>query len=504
MRKMLFMLVLSVFLTTDAVGEGISHPMTRMGEIICHEGSPRIPVLLVEFADTKMTVADVRLHFEEKLCRAATLSEVEAGRGSAAQYFADQSHGRFTPSFDVIGPVTLDKGYAAYGVDEGVQDSRVGSMIAEAVRKAVASDEVADWSVYDNDRDGMVDAVYVFYAGEGQHAYPMRPDLIWPHSYKLSERGETLPEADGVKFDTYSCSSEMLRGKPDGFGTFCHEFCHILGLPDFYRTDGKSVEEFNMGSWSVMDYGQYAGEGFLPVGMRALEKEWLGWGELVELTEAATVSEWSSTDSDNNPHGRAFKMARKNGATDEYYVMETVDGRGWNKALPACGLLVTRVYQLTDDVWKDNEVNNANPARVHVVAADNSRTALVYGENDDAYAGSLVGDTYPCAMNGNDELTDTSLPNLYSMYSFSGKFGRGVTGITYDENNGTVSFLFMGGSEDNVITGVRVPMPASDDSVKKGYYRMDGVFCGVKRPYVPGIYMYRDAGGTVKKIWIRK
>ena len=54
----------------------------------------------------------------------------------------------------------------------------------------------------------------------------------------------------------------MMRGKVEGFGTFCHEFSHCLGLPDFYRTDGQSSSVFTMESWSLMDYGSYTDDSF--------------------------------------------------------------------------------------------------------------------------------------------------------------------------------------------------------------------------------------------------
>ena len=101
----------------------------------------------------------------------------------------------------MIGPVTLESGYAVYGTDVNGQDANVGQMIVEAIQKAVATEEISDWSVFDNDKDGLVDAVYVIYAGEGQHALPMQTDLIWPHTFQIENRGLELPEADGVKFN---------------------------------------------------------------------------------------------------------------------------------------------------------------------------------------------------------------------------------------------------------------------------------------------------------------
>ena len=115
-----------------------SNAQQRIGEMTTHTGAPSIPVILVQFADTKLTETDPKTGYEERLCRPATQEEVEVGKGSAYQYFVDQSLGKFTPNFVVIGPVTLESGYAVYGTDVNGQDANVGQMIVEAIQKAVA------------------------------------------------------------------------------------------------------------------------------------------------------------------------------------------------------------------------------------------------------------------------------------------------------------------------------------------------------------------------------
>ena len=47
-------------------------------------------------------------------------------------------------------------------------------MITEAIQKAIGTGEVEDWAEFDSNSDGLVDALYVLYAGEGQHALLLR------------------------------------------------------------------------------------------------------------------------------------------------------------------------------------------------------------------------------------------------------------------------------------------------------------------------------------------
>ena len=41
----------------------------------------------------------------------------------------------------------------------------------------------------------------------------------------------------------------------EGIGTFCHEFSHILGLPDLYATN--DAEHKTLGIWDIMASGSY-------------------------------------------------------------------------------------------------------------------------------------------------------------------------------------------------------------------------------------------------------
>lgn len=61
--------------------------------------------------------------------------------------------------------------------------------------------------------------------------------------------------------------------KVEGIGTFCHEFSHCLGLPDFYDTNYNG--HFGMASWSLMDSGSYNDDGYTPIGYSAYEKEFM-------------------------------------------------------------------------------------------------------------------------------------------------------------------------------------------------------------------------------------
>ena len=126
-------------------------------------GSPKVPVILVNFSDMKMSVADT----DEKIntyydlyCNGTRDGQLYKGAGSAGavrDYFAQQSDSLFLPDFEVIGPVTLSKPMAYYGENSGSRkDIHFTEFCSEALQQAmsVAGDR---WSDFDNDGNGTVD-----------------------------------------------------------------------------------------------------------------------------------------------------------------------------------------------------------------------------------------------------------------------------------------------------------------------------------------------------------
>lgn len=138
-----------------------------------HTGSPKALVILVEFQDVKFKTSDPVATFTHYLKGAEGEAAPEANNayvtkgmvnyGSVYQYFNDMSQGKFTPQFDIVGPVTVSKNSAYYGGNIGkATDVNFAQMIAEACKGV--SDKV-NFADYDQNNDGDVDLVYVIYAG---------------------------------------------------------------------------------------------------------------------------------------------------------------------------------------------------------------------------------------------------------------------------------------------------------------------------------------------------
>lgn len=468
--------------------EKAASELTRMGEMPVTKGSPNIPVLLIAFQNRAFTDENPNEAYQRRLCRPATREEIENREGSAFQYFHDQSNGMFTPNFVVIGPVTLDKEDVYYGENDlyGL-DLRAGEMISEAIQKAEAGGLVEDWSIFDNNQDGTVDVTYALYAGEGANI-STEANLVWPHQSTLSSKSIPSPEMDNVRFDAYGCNNELMFGKIDGFGTFCHEFSHCLGLPDFYPTV-SGVEVFGMDYWSLMDFGSYKCDGYIPVGYTAYEKELLGWKELKVLAAPTTVTALKTT----ADGGEGYKIVNPK-SVNEYYILETVDNSGWNKGNYAQGLLVTHV-NYNAQTWKNNTVNNnIRMPGVSIIPADNDLTVLVRGSNEYEYESSLKGDLYP-SPDGNNSLTDNSTPSAEVYVGLSGYMSQPITDIAYDAESRTTSFNFMGGDAQSV------PSISDMTNLPANYYHPDGR--KAKIPLQRGIYLQQIIGGSTRKVIVR-
>ena len=398
-------------------------------------------VILVNFSDIVFSVANPQARYYEQFN--GSNYTTDGATGSVKQYFKDNSLGVFDPAFDVIGPVTLSKPMAYYGGnDKEGNDLHPEEMVFEASQLIENQVNFAD---YDLDNDGIVDNVYVIYAGYGE-ASGAPANTIWPHAGEVTNT-TTL---DGKRISSYSCSNE-LQGTTnaiiDGIGTSCHEFSHTIGLPDLYDTDydtnGQSVD---VDTWSLMASGCYNNNGMTPPYYIGVERELLGWGTATELT---FPSDCTLNSIGNN---QFYKISTK--TPNEYYILENRQLTGWDTFLYQHGMLVYHVDKTSSYAsrWDDNSIN-AYPAHQCVDILEADGTAIL-DDGSNAWLTSLKGDPFP-GTSGKTEFTDTSSPGAKSWNNVA--MGKPVTGIA--ENSGFISFKFMGGK---TAFGSFSALPATD------------------------------------------
>lgn len=403
--------------------------------------------------------------------------------GSVKDYFLAQSNGQFELDFDVVGPYTLNHEYAYYGAPSGnSHDVRPCDMVYDACRLA---DPDVNFTDYDWDGDGYVEQVYVLFAGLGQAAGGDE-NTIWPHEYKLQEgnNGSYVSKDNNVVVNTYACGPELTlqytpvayRERVDGIGTLCHEFSHCLGYPDLYDTGNGG--NFGMGEFDLMDAGSYNGESFCPPNYSAYEKWFAGWITPTVLDKPASVKGMQAQDV---KYGQAFVVYNDNNKNEYYLIENRQQNVGiWDKQLPASGMMITHV-DYDENIWERNNVNtivnysNQYGPEYAYLDNDHQRLTIFHADNEEgSSADSQAGDLYP--FNGNNSLTDTSSPAAI-IYQGGSTMGKPITNITQNED-GSIDFDFMGGSNDNIITGIHFVENDEAPSFGRGVYSLDGRYMG--------------------------
>lgn len=407
---------------------GASNPGLKPSATFPLRGKQKAIVVLVEFPDQKFILDDPHDYISRMLSEDG-FSDYGA-KGCAAEWFRDNSGGLFELEFDVFGPITMSQPMAYYGghdTEKNRSDIRPQKMVIEACQQL---DDQVDFREYDRDGDGYIDNVFVFYAGEGEN-YSHNPDHIWPHAWQLTYAEDTPYRFDGVQLDYYACTNEWIRGmlydkqldRPDGIGTFCHEFSHVMGLPDLYRTSGTEAV-FTPRAWDVMDSGSYNNESMCPPYYSAFERYAFGWLDPLQLKEGADIR----LNSINSNTGCIIKTDK----AGEFYMLENRQKTGWDSYIPGHGMLVWHI-DYEQNVWYTNSCNN-NPAHqyIDIVEADNLRTEV-----------SRAGDSFPGTA-GVTSFTDDTTP---AMLAWSGaKLNMPVTEIA-ESDNGVITFKVKGGGQ---------------------------------------------------------
>lgn len=224
-------------------------------------------VILVEFPD-------VQFSYSRDVFDSLFNQDNYDSTGSFKKYYYDQSGGRFDPGVRVVGPVMMPENKAYYNQHVyNYLNNTVTCYDEYMIRQAIqGADDEIDYSNYDNDGDGYVDAVLVYYAGESPAT---KSEGLWPHQGYIDYSGSH----DAKRMRGYAIFDEGVT-KP-AIGTVCHEFGHCLGLPDLYDAEHSGYDSIvgrSSGIFNLMASGSWNSGGTLPPNLSVLEKSILGWG----------------------------------------------------------------------------------------------------------------------------------------------------------------------------------------------------------------------------------
>lgn len=357
-------------------------------------------VILVDFSDNAVdTVASPRSHYEALLFSVGTYST-----GSMRDYYRENSYGNFDVTGQVTGWYRMPQTYAYYVNGRkgmGAYPQNAKKLVEDAL---VAADPYVDFSQFDNDGpdgiphsgddDGYVDALFVVHAGPG-YEETLDFDDIHSHAGFISDP----MSLDGVFAYRYSIEPE--DGK---VGVFCHEFGHVLGLPDLYD---YGYDSEGVGMWSLMASGSWAGTGVSPSHIDAWGKAKLGYLTLTVPTTNLIDQEVPRVED----FPVAFKIWTNGTPSNEYFVAEHRRKIKFDFYLPSKGLVVYHVDENMPN--NDNQMCGAGSPhfRVAVEQAD-GECDLEHNANQ-----GDTGDPYPGTgglYNPNTVLNEISTPNSKS------------------------------------------------------------------------------------------
>ncbi len=344
-------------------------------------------VVLVEFNDTPFSMENPRAYYTRQLNEPG-FSDY-GGCGSALDYYIDASNGLYQPQFDVYGPVKVDHGASYFYQAGDAGGVHMDALIRESLTALHDSGEI-DFSNYDLDNDGVVDTVFIYYAGYG--SADSDTQTIWPHQYdyRYFHNAPALL-LDGKKVGPYACANELDGYNPQtrknpykdgsepwvgGIGTFVHEYGHVLGLPDLYDVS-YTPGVVTPGEWDVMDHGSYNSNGCRPPLLSAYEQWVCRWLEYTDA-EDGTHYDLKALGTTDDPTAVRIRIPMSADGTmfnPEYFVIEARDNTKWDSCFPKPGLMVWRINYNKNN-WVNNTVNSPSGSNVEIVYAKNTKNPL--------------------------------------------------------------------------------------------------------------------------------
>ncbi len=344
-----------------------------------------VPVILVSFSDqpfspTSYGTGGPAPYFERSLFDTTGTTAT----GSVFDYYRWVSGERIRVVGRVVATIALPEPKNWYALNSfGLRPSAPQNIYGFVSNTLQYADTSVDWRPFDGDQDGFVDMLWVIHTGLPGEA-TVTGDNLWSVTSRLTswpsgESFETRTPRPGapsirMRIDRFSVLPELSAirpGTPSEIGVYCHEFGHALGLPDLYDTGtlggGTNV---GPGNWSLMGTGSYGTDGGspeFPAHLGAWPLKWLGW-----RTPSRPANDSVLVLRPLAGGASPIEFWFQGEANTEYFLIENRQRMGFDRNLPAEGLIVYQIDEtvLTPLAVASNRVNAGPNPGLRLIEAD--------------------------------------------------------------------------------------------------------------------------------------
>ncbi|MEE9553553.1 MAG: M6 family metalloprotease domain-containing protein [candidate division Zixibacteria bacterium] len=342
-------------------------------------------IILVDFDDMDH---ESGLHAESEDFDTLLFSQDVWEPGSMTDYYWETSY----EQAQLMGQVTqwyrMPQQYAYYVDGQrgfGSYPRNAQKLTEDAV---LAADPDVDFSLYDNSGNGQVDALFIVHAGPG---YEDTGNVNYIHSHAWVT--SYYMSLDGVYVYRYSMEpEETASGQLITIGVFCHEYGHVLGLPDLYDYDYDSN---GVGMWSVMAGGSWGGGGATPVHFDAWCKYDLDWVNPTRVGDPLINEQIDAVEFSPD----IYQLFSLDNYSNEFFMVENRRQVNFDVSIPQEGLLIYHV---------DESVPNNNDQTHYKVAVEQADGEFDLENN----RGADGGDPWP-GQTENRTFDDFSAPNAW-------------------------------------------------------------------------------------------
>jgi M6 family metalloprotease-like protein len=277
----------------------------------------KIAIINVEYPDAKHNPKITAQAWGDAMFSKGTYKSSATGAtayGSMHDYYWEQSYQQLKIEGKSFEHVEVSKKRMEYGA----QGTNRQALLTEAMDKLLAREG----------KDALKDFDGVFFIYAGERANVPRGSLYWPHRSSFTHNGK--------RWDYFICGE---GGRTMGnISVFCHEFGHMLGLPDLYaRPENPGME--GVGIWSAMANQAGAGR---PQHFDPWSKEKLGWIKPA-IIDPTVKQKLILAPIEDSPKECFKVLVRPDGS--EYFLLENRRKKGYDVSLPAEGLLIWRVVR---------------------------------------------------------------------------------------------------------------------------------------------------------------